>query len=158
MPYVIDGNNVIGCSPDISLGEPGSRDKLLQIIHSYQVSRSVNMTVVFDGEPDRGAFRQNFSPKLTVMFPQPGQTADEVIKEILERYANLREVTLVTSDRELKTYAKERSGHTMNSIEFYYELKKGARLSSRKEEHQKRIDASPSQTEVEQWLKIFDEG
>lgn len=158
MPYVIDGNNVIGCSPDISLGEPGARDKLLQIIHSYQVSRSVNMTVVFDGEPERGAFHQSISPKLTVIYPHLGQTADEVIKTILERYANLREVTLVTSDRELKTFARGKGAHLLNSIEFYYELKKGARISSRKEEHQKRIDASLSQTEVEQWLKIFDQG
>ena len=44
---------------------------------------------------------------------------------------------------------------TVNSIEFYFTLKKAFASQGRKEETLKRVNARVSQNEVEQWLKIF---
>ena len=61
----------------------------------------------------------------------------------------------MTTDRELKTFAKEKGVRTVNSIEFYFTLKKAFVSQGKKEETLKRVNTRVSQNEVEQWLKIF---
>lgn len=158
MPYIIDGNNLIGSCPEIALDDPQARDKLIAILQSFQESKKTKITLVFDGDPQRGNHRVPITPKLAVLYPTYGNTADEEIKHQLEKYTNLREVVLVTSDRELKNYARDKGARTINSIEFYYEMKKVARHSVKQEETLKRVNTKLSQNEVEQWMKIFDRG
>ena len=66
-----------------------------------------------------------------------------------------KETVLVTTDRELKSFAKEKGIRTINSIEFYFILKKAFVSQGKKEETLKRVNTRVSQNEVEQWLKIF---
>jgi predicted RNA-binding protein with PIN domain len=155
MPYIIDGNNLIGCAPDFSLGDPESRGKMISLVRKFQESKNTKVTLVFDGEP-QGSERHNpINSKLTVIYPRYGLTADDEIKGILESYQHVKETVLVTTDRELKTYAKEKGVRTINSIEFYFTLKKTFVSQGRKEETLKRVNSRVSQNEVEQWLKIF---
>ena len=156
MPYVIDGNNLIGCSGDLSLHDPESREKLIPLIHRFQEAKNTKVTVVFDGEPPNQPARRHLSPKFIVAYPRSGQSADDEIKRILLDYRQSHEVIVVSSDRELKTFAKQRGAKTMNSIEFYFLLKRATYLHGKKEESQKRINTAVPQNEVEQWLKIFD--
>ncbi|MBE0665624.1 MAG: NYN domain-containing protein [Candidatus Aminicenantes bacterium] len=99
--------------------------------------------------------RNPINSKLTVVYPRYGLSADDEIKKILENYQHLKETVLVTTDRELKSFAKEKGAKTINSIEFYFTLKKAFVLHGKKEETLKRVNARVSQNEVEQWLKIF---
>lgn len=155
MPYIIDGNNLIGSAPDFSLGDPDSRGKMVSIIRKFQESKNTRVTVVFDGEP-QGSERLNpINSKLTVVYPRYGLSADDEIKRLLQGNPNAKETTLVTTDRELKTFARELGARTVNSIEFYYTLKKTSATQGKKEETLKRVNARVSQNEVEQWLKIF---
>jgi len=155
MPYVIDGNNLIGCAPDFSLGDPEARGKMVSLIRKFQESKNTKVTVVFDGEP-QGSERLNpINSKLTVMYPRYGLSADDEIKRILENYQNVRDTILVTTDRELKSFAKDKGARTVNSIEFYFVLKKAFASQGKKEETMKRVNTRVSKNEVEQWLKIF---
>jgi len=155
MPYVIDGNNLIGSAPDFSLGDPEARNKMVAIIRKFQESKNTKVTVVFDGEP-QGSERLNpINSKLTVMYPRYGLSADDEIKRILENYQNVRDTILVTTDRELKSFAKDKGARTVNSIEFYFVLKKAFASQGKKEETMKRVNTRVSKNEVEQWLKIF---
>ena len=155
MPYIIDGNNLIGCAPDFSLSDPEARSKMISIIKKFQESKNTKVTVVFDGEPQGSELRNPINSKLTVVYPRYGLSADDEIKKILENYQHLKETVLVTTDRELKSFAKEKGAKTINSIEFYFTLKKAFVLHGKKEETLKRVNARVSQNEVEQWLKIF---
>jgi len=157
MPYIIDGNNLIGCSGDISLHDPEAREKIIPLIRRFQESKKTKITVVFDGEPQAHPAKQHLGPKFAILFPRLGHSADDEIKRILTDYRQSHEVILVSSDRELKAFAKERGAKTMNSIEFYYMLKRTTYIHGKREEHQKRIDTAVPQSEVEQWLKIFDQ-
>jgi len=155
MPYIIDGNNLIGCAPDFSLGDPEARGKMVAIIRKFQESKNTKVTVFFDGEP-QGSERLNpINSKLMVIYPRYGLSADDEIKKILENYRHVKETVLVTTDRELKNFAKDLGIRTVNSIEFYYMLKKVSVSHSRKEETLRRVNTRVSQNEVEQWLKIF---
>lgn len=157
MPYIIDGNNLIGSSRDISLDDKDAREKLVNLIRKFQESKNTKITVVFDGDPGGAGLKNAISAKLTVVFPRYGNTADDEIKRILNGYHQLNEVILVSSDRELKKFAKDKGAKTRNSIEFYYELKKSHYLSGKKEETLKRINTSLSQNEIENWMKIFNQ-
>ena len=54
MPYIIDGNNLIGSSRDISLDDKDAREKIVNLIRKFQESKNTKITVVFDGEPSAG--------------------------------------------------------------------------------------------------------
>jgi predicted RNA-binding protein with PIN domain len=157
MPYIIDGNNLMGSSSDISPEDPQARGKLVHFVRRFQENRNNNVIIVFDGAPENGVHREELSPKFSVRYPLSGSSADEEIKHILDGFNHFKDVVLVTSDRELKTYAREKGARTVNSIEFYYELKRVSRISGIKEEKKKRIDAGLSDHEVDQWMKIFEE-
>lgn len=158
MPTVIDGNNLIGSSPDISLEDPLAREKMLHLIRNYQKDKNTNLIIVFDGKPDSFYDDKSSGDKLSVVYPGFGISADDEIKKILDGYSDYKTVILVSSDRELKDYARNMGVRTINSVEFYFELKKVYRLSGKKEEKLKRIHGSLSKKEVEKWLKIFNNG
>lgn len=157
MPYIIDGNNLIGSSPDMSLEESGVRQKTIQMVRRFQQNRNNKVIVVFDGEPDGTSHRQELGSKFLVVYPRYGQSADDEIKHILDSYNDFRDVVLITSDRELKSYARKLGARTVNSIEFYFKLKREYRETGKREESQKRIDTRLSEREVDQWMKIFND-
>jgi predicted RNA-binding protein with PIN domain len=156
MPYIIDGNNLIGSSPDISLDDKDSRKKIIYILKKYQGVKNNNIIVVFDGEPDGTLNRESLKNKFTIVYPKYGDSADDEIKKIIDNYTNLKDVILVSSDRELKTCAKKKGARTINSIEFYFELKRVYHVNGKKEKLKKRINIKISEKEVDSWMKIFD--
>lgn len=157
MPYIIDGNNLIGSSPDILINDPEARSKLIHILKKYQENRKNNVVVVFDGEPENGVQREDIGAKFCVRYPQNGSCADDEIKRILDKFNYFKDVTLVTSDRDLKAFAKKKGAKTINSIEFYFQLKRISHIFGKKEESRKRIEAALSDREVDHWMKIFEE-
>ncbi len=156
MPYIIDGNNLIGASPDIALDDPEARSKIVAMVRKFQERKGATIIVVFDGEPWTGLARDLTADKLRFVFPRPGHSADDEIKRLLEGYRQLNDVVLISSDRELKRFARDCGARSVNAIEFYFELRKTCHLQSRREESQKRVNTRVSASEVEQWLKIFE--
>ncbi len=156
MPYIIDGNNLIGSSPDISLDDKDSRKKIIYILKKYQEVKNNNIIVIFDGEPDIILNRENLKNKFTIIYPKYGDSADDEIKKIINNYNNFKDVILVSSDRELKTYAKKKGARIINSIEFYFEVKRVYHINGKKEKLKKRINIEISEKEVDSWMKIFD--
>lgn len=157
MPYVIDGNNLVGCSPDVSPDDPQAEAKIIYIARKFQENKKCTVIMVFDGGPGSGVRRQELSSRFTVLYPRDGSSADEEIREILNGFNYFKDVVLVTSDRELKEFAREKGAKTINSIEFYFELKRLSHISGKNEENLKRINTELSDREVDQWLKIFHE-
>ena len=50
MHYLIDGHNLIGALPDISLEDPDDEVKLILVLRSWAVARRRReVTVIFDG-------------------------------------------------------------------------------------------------------------
>jgi predicted RNA-binding protein with PIN domain len=137
------------------LDDPSARKKILHLIRKYQETKNSNLIIVFDGGPDSVLTPEPAGPKVSVVFPGFGSSADDEIKKILDGYSDYRSVTLITSDRDLKSFAKDRGAKTVNSIEFYFELKRVYRINGAKEEKLKRIHSKLSEQEVDQWLKIF---
>lgn len=157
MPYIIDGNNLLGCAPDLDLNDPEAKTNIIFTIGKFQADKNTNVIIVFDGAPHNGVRRQDITSKFTILYPHYKCSADDEIREILCGFTYFKDVVLVSSDRELKAFAREKGAKTINSIEFYFELKRFTHIRGKKEADQKRIDTKISAREIDHWMKIFDE-
>jgi len=155
MPYIIDGDNLIGSAPDISLEDPQARSRLIHVVKKFHENKKSNVIIVFDGSPENGLHQEEICEKFCVRYSQNNSSADDEIKRILGGFSYFRDVIVVTSDKELKTFSKKKGAKTINSTEFYFELKRVFRLNGKMEETKKRINTKLSDMEVDQWMKIF---
>ena len=118
---VIDGYNLIRQSATLSAQEELSlelgRDALLERLRLYKRVRSHRITVVFDAanKPLLAEQRSQHNG-IRIIYSGQGETADTVIKRICQNEGE--KVLLVTTDRELASYAEARGSVAMDSEDF----------------------------------------
>jgi len=118
---VIDGYNLIRQSATLSAQEELSlelgRDALLECLRKYKRVRSHRITVVFDAANKPLLAEQRSQDKgIKIIYSGQGETADTVIKRICRNEGE--KVLLVTTDRELASYAEARGSVAMDSEDF----------------------------------------
>ena len=138
MPYLIDGDNLLGTWPGRRRSDAERRSLAFQL-DRFAVRRQRRVLVIFDGMPPPG---QHLGP--AAQFAGSGQTADDVILELLRKQEDRRGWIVVTSDRSLGDQCR------------YLQ----ARLE-RCDEFRKRLRDEPDQekpereAEVDYWLERF---
>ncbi|MCK4773442.1 MAG: NYN domain-containing protein [Candidatus Krumholzibacteria bacterium] len=99
---IVDGYNVIHADERLKrlvrqdLLE--ARRKLVERLARYLERKNLQTTVVFDGRGGLTDVDVEIPGKLQVLFSASGQTADDLIIEILETSSNAREYIVATSD------------------------------------------------------------
>lgn len=118
---LIDGYNLIRQSEslraqdDVAL-EMG-REALLVRLRQYKRFRGHRITVVFDAGSKPLLAEEHIQEKgIKVIYSGQGETADSVIKRVCRKEG--RNLLVVTSDRELASYAERFGSVTMDSDEF----------------------------------------
>lgn len=155
MAYLIDGNNFIGYSSPAELRDPLSKHRLVSKLQRFQRQKRTRILVVFDGNPDPDFVDERFRRKLfSVIFPSFDQDADEAIKEIISKETDLRRFFVVSSDREIKNFAKAKGAKPLSCKEFARELKSALKEHRESQAEEKKVPP-PSSFEINQWLKIF---
>jgi len=153
--YLIDGNNFIGHISAPALRDPQSKHHLISRLRKFQKQKRTRVLVVFDGPPDPDLLSEQFREKnFSVIFPLPEQNADKIIKKIISRETDLRRFFVVSSDREIKNFAKSKGAKPLSCKDFDRKLKSTLKEHREYLEEEKRQD-TPSSLEVKQWLKIF---
>jgi len=156
MPYLIDGNNLIGYLPALELKSDESRYELISRLLIFQEIKNTRVMVVFDGPPDPNLTQEDFKEiPFYVFFPDFGQNADEVIKKIITKETDLRRFFVVSSDREIKFFAKSKGAKTIDCTEFNKQLKKALKKYKKNMELEKDVEL-PSPLEVKFWSKLFE--
>ena len=149
MPYLIDGNNLLG-SWGGPRGEDDRRGEVVRRVAAFCRARKVRATVVFDGKPLRPEMAAQDLGPLTVRVPPPGGDADGVIRDLVERAARPGELIVVTSDKALYSYVKTRGAAVMRTHEWNaLERQASAARGSEDGEKPERED------DVEGWLRKF---
>jgi predicted RNA-binding protein with PIN domain len=152
MPYLIDGNNLLG-----SWGGPApAGDRRMEVVRrvvAFCRARGARATVVFDGLPFRAELGGQDLGPVALRFPQEGRDADSVIKDIVDRATRPAEILVVTSDKALYSYARTRGTAVLRAHEWNALLRGAAPRSSR-------LQTAPSEkpereTDIEGWLKRF---
>lgn len=150
MPILIDGHNLIGRLPAISLQDPDDEEKLARLLSSYRARTGKAITVVFD---PGGAFALPRSRRLggvEIVFAPHGSSADRVIARRVQRSRNPGEWLVVTSDRELSETVG-RQGARVQSAEAFASVMMGSAGAPPDWR-----ETPPSPDEVDSWLALFE--
>jgi len=155
MPYLIDGNNLIGYLPSLEIRSDESRHELISRLLVFQKVKNTRVVVVFDGPPDPDLTEEDFKGiPFFIHYPDFGQNADSVIKKIISKETDLRRFFVVSSDREILFFAKSKGAKTLNCPEFNKQLKKALKKYKKIMELEKNVEL-PSPLEVKLWSNLF---
>ena len=155
MAFLVDGNNLIGQTPTLSVKDPKSRHRLIFRLLIFQKVKNTRVILVFDGPPDLSLSENTFQGiPFSVHHPAFDEDADMVIKDIISKQTDLRQFHVVSSDREIQTYARSKGAKSLNCVEFNRMLKQTMREHKNLSEMEKNT-ATPSPLEVKHWTDIF---
>jgi predicted RNA-binding protein with PIN domain len=154
MAYLIDGNNLLGRIAPDELRERSGRDGLVVKLLAFQRVTRTRIHLVFDGNPERDRTEVPVNPKFTILYPGEGQSADDVIEDVIRRLTDRRRFFVVSSDRAVREFAKENGVTPVTSELFAKELKAALKERRKQKEMEKHVD-SPSPLEVDLWDEVF---
>jgi predicted RNA-binding protein with PIN domain len=150
MPYLIDGNNLLG-----SWGGPREgndrREEVVRRVASFCRSRGVRATVVFDGHPLRPDMAVQELGPVTLRVPPSGQDADSIIRELLDRAERPAEIIVVTSDKALYSYARTMGAGALRAPEWNAQERRALAARPRSE----RAEKPEREDDVAGWLEKF---
>jgi hypothetical protein len=150
MPILIDGHNLIGRLPDISLADRDDEARLVSRLQGYAGRTGKRVTVVFDRGLPGGRSQALSGGRVEVVFAPTGRNADRVLIARIRRSRNPRGLTVVTSDREVIAAAERRGARVVHAEAFVSELEPSPAAPSGAKE-----DVHLSPDEVEAWLELF---
>jgi predicted RNA-binding protein with PIN domain len=155
MPIIIDGHNLLWAVQEVSrTHETITELQLCHIVSRYLRSTGDKGEIVFDGAgpPDKGRF-DNISA-LEVLFSGPSADADRIIEDKVRASTAPKNLTIVSSDRQVRAAAHARKAATVKSEVFWQNLTKElTRARPQQEPPAKRWGLSD--VETEQWLEFF---
>ena len=124
MPYIVDGNNVMGQKPGWHRDRPKARRALLEELARFARAKKARITVVFDGAPDRDAPEGSAFHGVKILYAQQGSDADSRIEKLVESLPDPRGTIVVTSDRRLAHAVRTSGARTVRSGEFRREVER----------------------------------
>ena len=155
MPYLIDGNNLIGHLPYLDLFDPGSKHRLAVQLSVFQRAKRTKVILVFDGFPEPELSSDKFNrKKFPILFPYREQTADTLIKEWIEKQTDSRHLYVVSSDGEIKKFARMKGARALTCEEFSRQLKRTLK-KYKDSKVTKKAEKLLTPLEVDHWLEIF---
>ncbi len=121
MHIIVDGYNLIRQSDALRRYERISLDEgrraLVRSLADYRKLRGHRITVVFDGwEGGSPTEERDCAGGVEIIYSRLGEKADEVIKRLLQTATE--ETMVVTSDREIATFAARRGKPAIASLDF----------------------------------------
>ena len=121
MHILIDGYNLIRQSVSLKRFERQSleagRNALIAWLADYRRKKDHLITVVFDGwKSGQQQEERDYSSGISIIYSSRGVKADDVLKRITA--ATDEEILVVSSDREIVSYATRRGKATLSSDEF----------------------------------------
>lgn len=151
MPYIVDGNNVMGQTPGWHRDRPRARRTLLEELARFTRVKKAHITVVFDGPPDPTAPEGSAFHGVQILYARHGSDADSRIEALVETSPDPRGLIVVTSDRRLSLAVRSRGARTVRSGEFRKDVAR-ALLPERAEDGENlEVD------DVDGWLRYFGE-
>lgn len=121
LQYIIDGYNIINHPLFIQHANRKIKDSKTALLEFIRVNRPCasprnRIAVVFDGYPDLSS-RISDTTGTNVIFSK-SETADERIKNIVEKAGNPKNVVVVSDDKEIAFFAKSCGAKALNIEEF----------------------------------------
>lgn len=159
MPLLIDGHNLIGKMPDMSLADPNDELKLVSKLQAYAEIVQKRIVVIFDPNPlDTTPViarqRNQHGAYLTAIFAEPGMTADRLIRDKVSETKDRQGLTVITSDNAVASFARQSGIRVQPAGDFAKLLveRTDARNAVRTD-----VKPAPSRADVKAWAEVFTE-
>jgi predicted RNA-binding protein with PIN domain len=156
VPYLIDGNNLLG-----SWGGPAvrgdGRQEVVRRVAAFCRAKGARATIVFDGAPFRPQLPGQTLGAVTIRFPGSGRDADSLIREIVDGAERPSELVVVSSDKPVYSYARTRGARALRAQE-WNALARGAKPrgpARAAKAGQTEAEKPEREPDVEGWLKRF---
>ncbi|MFH1116825.1 MAG: NYN domain-containing protein [Pseudomonadota bacterium] len=118
MPYLIDGNNVMGRRSGRHRDTAGARRRFIQELAGFVAVHRVRVQVVFDGVPDEEFPEGTTYRSVRILYAKRGSDADSRIKDMIRRSSYKRDMVVVSSDREVMSFANRQGTRVMPAARF----------------------------------------
>ncbi len=152
MPYLIDGHNLIGKLPDLSLRDIDDEIQLITLLQDFCHRQQKSVEVYFDNAPP-GSSRVNHYGAVKAVFVRSGKTADQAIVQRLKALRQAaRNWTVVSSDHQVQKAAHASQAKVLSAEEFAQTLFASPHPANPTEEKPDRL---LQESEIEDWLKLF---
>lgn len=151
MPYLIDGHNLIGKLPGISLNEMDDEQALIEMLQEFCQRMGKEAEVYFDASGS-GHGHAHVHGRVTARYVRSGESADQAIARHLKRLDNeAANWTVVSSDNQVQNAARRARARVLGADEFSRQLGSSgdAEMSS---------ELKLSDDEIDDWLELFGEG
>jgi len=150
MPYLIDGHNLIGCFPGLTLSDPEDERKLLEVLEEFGRSARRKAVVYFDcGRTGMGPLSVS-GRMIQAHFIPPPRKADDAILDFLHSRKDARHYTVVSSDSEVRMRARRAGAKVVSSEQFAREVRAFSR-------HKGKEKPPEEPEDIEHWLDLFGE-
>ena len=158
---LIDGHNLIGKLPNISLSDPDDEAKLVRVLENYYAVRPhQEILVVFDPARDGRGWRGTPSRNegVTVRFAPRGVSADDVLARLVRDAKSPRSITVVSSDNAVRRAVRVHGAKVLRSEDFIVQLQADLRPSRPPPAAPKpEKPEKPADTDLAYWSTIFKE-
>ncbi len=104
---IIDGYNVIKKSETLKRLQLRAAREKLKVLIKHKLSPKIKITIVFDSKQDLLLPYRKIQENIEEIFTQD-QTADDYIKELISKSKNPKQITVITNDREILSFAKNK--------------------------------------------------
>jgi predicted RNA-binding protein with PIN domain len=150
MPYLIDGHNLIGAFPGLTLSDPDDEHQLLRILERFGYATHRKAVVFFDrGRPDMGPLARA-GGMVRAHFIPPPRRADDAILDFLRGRKDARHYTVISSDAEIRVRSRRAGAKVVSSQDFAREVRSRLRQAGKEKPPEDPEDFSL-------WMDIFRE-
>lgn len=149
MPYLIDGHNLIGQMPNLSLDDPHDEAKLVERLKSFMARTGKRCTVVFDGGLPGGYSRDLSTFSVQVVFAHSGTTADAIILERIRSARDPGEMVVVSADQQIVEAALRRRMSVLSPAVL------ASQMNTHTTPDRRDLDPHLTPDEIQEWLDLF---
>jgi predicted RNA-binding protein with PIN domain len=138
----------------------GAMKGLLDILKDYRAAAGKTIIIMFDGKKEEGLELMHEKSGGMDVYYSLDRIADFLIKDYIRQDKHPDQVTVVTSDKELVSYANRFRSQVILSENFAELVTKTLEPEPKEEEinPEKKADVNLSRDEVSFWEKLFSKG
>lgn len=150
LQLLIDGHNLIGKMPGLSLADFDDEEKLVAMLRKYATRRRARIVVVFDSGSPGGRSGELSGGGVEAIFAADGHTnADRILIERIRKVKRPKEWALVSGDRSIQREAGHRRMRTIESADFAGQLIPPSPTELTPEEK------PLAEQDIDEWLDLF---